>query len=155
MELEGLVPNNINIAVSICYIDAIFLCNELVTVFPASCSEGSLTHVSEFVLTANLILFPDIHKYRGSFSILLTTEVKFINCQAFAYFIHLLIRGANVSMSRWGRPSRRASLCHAFMAFFISLMIATAFSCESIYSDDDSKRTFKSDSLDDRLIRRL
>lgn len=78
MELEGLVPNTPNIAVSICYIDAIFLCNELVTVFFTSCSEGSLTHVSGFVLTTNLILFPDMDKYRGSFSILLTTKVKLL-----------------------------------------------------------------------------
>lgn len=86
VELEGLVPNTPNIAVSIGYIDAIFLCNELVTVFHASCSEGSLTHVSGFVLTANLILFPDMDKYRGSFSILLTTEVKIINYQPVAHF---------------------------------------------------------------------
>lgn len=86
MELEGVVPNTPNIAVSICYIDAIFLCNELVTVFFTSCSEGSLTHVSGFVLTTNLILFPDMDKYRGSFSILLTTKVKIINYQTIAYF---------------------------------------------------------------------
>lgn len=86
VEMEGLVPNTPNIAVSIGYIDAIFLCNELVTVFHASCSEGYLTHVSGFVLTANLILFPDMDKYRGSFSILLTTEVKIINYQPVAHF---------------------------------------------------------------------
>lgn len=48
------------------------------------------------------------------------------------YSIHLSNLGANMSMSRWGSPSLRASVRQDFMADFTSSIMLLAFSAESI-----------------------
>lgn len=46
------------------------------------------------------------------------------------------MRGAKVSMSRWGMPRRRASVCHGCMAALTSAMMASARGLGIIYSSD-------------------
>lgn len=76
-------------------------------------------------------------------------------CYNIAYSSHLSNRGANMSMSRWGSPSLRASVRQDFMADSTSLMMLLAFTVESIYSPADVSRILRSDSLVDRFISRL
>ena len=64
-------------------------------------------------------------------------------------------RGANMSMSRWSRPSLRASVRHDFMVVFTSVIMRLAFSVESMYSPADANRILRLDSLVERLISRL
>mgnify|MGYP007099287773 CR=1 FL=1 len=71
------------------------------------------------------------------------------------YSIHLSNRGANISMSRCGNPSLRASICHDFMAVFTSVIMLLALSDESIYSPADANRILRSASLVERFISRL
>ena len=71
------------------------------------------------------------------------------------YSIHLSNLGANMSMSRWGSPSLRASVRHDFMAVFTSVIMLLALSDESIYSPADANRASRLDSLVERLISRL
>ena len=71
------------------------------------------------------------------------------------YSIHLSNRGANMSMSRWGSPSLRASVRHDFMAVLTSVIMLSALSDESIYSPAYANRILRSDSLVERFINRL